>query len=169
MAQMIPDTIPKTATSGEKLLYKTLKEHLPEEFIVYYEPEIKGRRPDFLIISPILGLLVLEVKDYTRSTLVNLNRDDWLIQYGKSEITTVKSPLKQARENVFHIIDFLKKDKSLLHWDGDNKGKIKFPYGFRTVFTKMSQEECVRDQIYHVIEPEFMLTKSEIDPQLEFD
>lgn len=167
MAQMIPDSIRKTATSGEKLLYKSLKEYLPEEYLVYYEPDIKGRRPDFLVMGPKIGILILEVKDYTRNTLVNLNPDEWLIQYGNADITTVKNPLKQAREYAFHVANFLKKEKSLIQWEGDQVGKLKFPYGFGTVFTKLTQEQCIADQIYHVIDPQLLLTRSEIDPQSE--
>ena len=77
MARTIPETIRKEATSGERLLFQTLKEHLPQDYIVYHEPEIYGRRPDFVVIGPDLGLVVLEVKDYTKSTLVELNPDRW--------------------------------------------------------------------------------------------
>lgn len=65
MAYMLPESIPRKATAGERLLFHTFKEHLPDEYIVYYEPEINGKRPDYVIIGPDLGIVVLEVKDYT--------------------------------------------------------------------------------------------------------
>jgi hypothetical protein len=164
MAQIIPDRIPKISTAGEKLLFTTLKEYLPEECVVYYEPEINGRRPDFVIIGPTLGILVLEVKDYKRDTLVELNHEEWVIRYGNQDITTVKNPLKQARENVFQIANFLKKDKSLLRWEGEFKGRLKFPYGFGTVFTGLKQEHFIQDHLFHIIEPKFVLTRDQIDP-----
>jgi hypothetical protein len=167
MAQIIPDRIPKTSTAGEKLLFNTLKEYLPEEYVIYYEPEINGKRPDFVIIGPTLGILVLEVKDYKKETLVELNHEEWVIQYGNREITTVKNPLKQARENAFHIANFLNKDKSLLRWEGELKGKLKFPYGFGTVFTGLKQEHFIRDNLFHIIEPKFVLTREQIDPKEE--
>jgi len=42
MAYMIPETLPRGAkvTAGERLLFGTLKEHLPDDYIVYYEPRI---------------------------------------------------------------------------------------------------------------------------------
>ena len=61
MAYTIPETIRSSATAGERLLFRTLKTYLPDDYIVYYEPEIRGRRPDFVIIGPDLGLVVLEV------------------------------------------------------------------------------------------------------------
>ncbi|MEJ8546648.1 nuclease-related domain-containing protein, partial [Brevibacillus borstelensis] len=68
MAYMVPETIPRGGTAGERMLFECLKNHLPSDYIVYYEPEIRGRRPDFVIIGPDLGLVVLEVKDYTSNT-----------------------------------------------------------------------------------------------------
>ncbi len=63
MAVTVPETIRSSATSGERILFRTLKEYLPDDYIVYFEPEIQGTRPDFVIIGPDLGLIVLEVKD----------------------------------------------------------------------------------------------------------
>lgn len=108
MAYTIPETIRSSATAGERLLFRTLKTYLPDDYIVYYEPEIRGRRPDFVIIGPDLGLVVLEVKDYTLSTLFHLNNDEWTIVNSAGEQATVKSPFKQARDNAFHIVDVLK-------------------------------------------------------------
>lgn len=38
MAYMIPETLPRgaTVTAGERLLFGTLREHLPDDYIVYY-------------------------------------------------------------------------------------------------------------------------------------
>ncbi len=80
MAHTIPETIGNGATLGERLLFQTLKEYLPPDDIVYYEPDLYGRRPDFVVISPELGLVVLEVKDYTKNTLVELNPDRWSLR-----------------------------------------------------------------------------------------
>lgn len=66
MAYTIPETIRTTSTAGERQLFHTLKTYLPDDYIVYYEPEIRGKRPDFVIIGPDLGLVVLEVKDYIK-------------------------------------------------------------------------------------------------------
>ncbi|OSX55445.1 hypothetical protein B7H16_00735 [Anoxybacillus ayderensis] len=127
MAYMIPETIRSSATAGERLLFRTLKTYLPDDYIVYYEPEIRGRRPDFVIIGSDLGLVVLEVKDYTLSTLLHLNNDEWTIVSSAGEQATVKSPFKQARDNAFHIVNALKKDKNLVHLEGKYQFQLKFP------------------------------------------
>lgn len=167
MAYTLPETIRSTATAGERLLFRTLKEYLPDDYIVYYEPEIHGRRPDFVVIGPDLGLLVLEVKDYTKNTLFQLNQDEWTLVTSSGEQTKTKSPLKQARDNVFHIVDHLKKDKSLVQLEGRYQFQLKFPYGFGTVFTRLYQKDFVENGLYSVIEPDLCLTRDEIDPEKE--
>jgi hypothetical protein len=118
MAITVPESISSSATAGERLLFRTLKTFLPDDYTVYFEPEIQVRRPDFVIIGPGLGLLVLEVKDYTRNTLFQLNHDEWHIVTTSGDQAVIKSPMKQARENMFHVVDVLKKDKNLIQLEG---------------------------------------------------
>ncbi|MFJ7664855.1 3'-5' exonuclease [Lysinibacillus sp. NPDC097162] len=167
MAMTMPETIRSTATTGERLLFRTLKEYLPDDYIVYYEPEILGRRPDFVILGPDLGIIVLEVKDYTKNTLMQINQDTWMIRSTKGEQTTVKSPYKQAKDFMFHICDTLKKDKSLVQLEGKYQFKLKFPCGAGTVFTRMTQCDFIENDLYSVVEPNFCLTRDEIDPDYE--
>lgn len=167
MAMTMPETIRSTATTGERLLFRTLKEYLPDDYIVYYEPEILGRRPDFVILGPDLGLIVLEVKDYTKNTLMHINQDTWMIRSAKGEQTTVKSPYKQAKDYMFHICDSLKKDKNLVQLEGKYQFKLKFPCGAGTVFTRMTQGDFIEYDLYSVVEPNFSLTRDEIDPDHE--
>lgn len=164
MAYMVPETPPRSATAGERVLFETLKDHLPSDYIVYYEPEIRGRRPDFVIIGPDLGLVILEVKDYTKSTLYQINHDVWTLRNSEGELVQTKSPLKQARDNARLITNYLKKDKNLVQDEGTY---LKFPYGFGTVFTRLKQEDFIKYNLYQVIEPQFVLCRDEIDPDEE--
>ncbi|WP_027410028.1 3'-5' exonuclease [Anoxybacteroides tepidamans] len=167
MAVTVPETIRSSATTGERLVFRTLKTYLPDDYIVYYEPEIQGKRPDFVIIGPDLGLVVLEVKDYTKSTLLQVNHDEWHIVSQTGGQAVVKSPLKQARDNMFHIVDVLKKDINLIQTDGKYKFSLKFPYGYGVVFTRMYSRDFVKEGLYSVIEPHLCLTRDEIDPDKE--
>lgn len=165
MATTVPETIRTSATTGERLLFRTLKEYLPDDYIVYFEPEIKGVRPDFVIIGPDIGLLVLEVKDYTSNTLYQLNQDQWTIQSTSGNLHTVKSPLVQAREYAFKVVDVLKKDKNLIQGSGKYQFQLKFPYGYGVVFTRLSEQQIVKNQLYHVIDMESMLARESINPE----
>jgi hypothetical protein len=165
MAITIPETIRSTATTGERLFFRTLKTYLPDDYIVYFEPEIQGRRPDFVIIGPDLGILVLEVKDYTKNTLWQINHEEWHIVTTSGDQAIIKSPMKQARDNMFHLVDVLKKDKSLVQLDGKYKFSLKFPYGHGVVFTRMYSKDFIKEGLYSVIEPNLCFTRDEIDPE----
>ncbi|NWQ44620.1 AAA family ATPase [Bacillus sp. EB106-08-02-XG196] len=167
MAITIPETIRSSATAGERLFFRTLKTFLPDDYIVYFEPDIQGRRPDFVVIGPDLGIVVLEVKDYTRNTLFQINHDEWHIVTTSGDQAVIKSPMKQARDNMFHVVDTLKKDKNLIQLDGKYKFQLKFPYGHGVVFTRLYSKDFVQEGLYTVIEPNLCFTRDEIDPDKE--
>ncbi|MBM7580975.1 3'-5' exonuclease [Jeotgalibacillus terrae] len=167
MAYTVPETIRSTATAGERLLFRTLKDYLPDDYIVYYEPNILGRRPDFVIVGPDLGLVVLEVKDYTKGTLFQLNQDEWMIVSSSGEQVKTKSPMLQARENMFHLVNALKKDKNLLQLEGKFASHLKFPYGSGAVFTRLTQKDFIQHDLYRVVDPSLSLTRDEINPDDE--
>jgi superfamily I DNA/RNA helicase len=107
---------------------------------------------------------VLEVKDYTRNTLFQINHDEWHIVTTSGDQAIIKSPMKQARENMFHVVDVLKKDKNLIQLEGKYQFQLKFPYGHGVVFTRLKSSDMVKDSLYTVIEPNLCLTRDEIDP-----
>lgn len=167
MAYTIPETIPKKATTGERILFYTLRDYLPEDYIVYYEPNVYGRCPDFVIIGPNLGLVVLEVKDYTKKSLYQLNPEQWTIRTKQGELVTAPCPLKQAREYAFRIANLLKKDHNLVQLEGKYKMQLKFPYGYGTVFTRLTREDLVKEDLVTLLDPKLVLTRDEIDPDSE--
>ena len=71
MARMQPEDIEdyKEATEGEKRVFRFLREAARphQDFIGWYEPQIgsSGIEPDFILFGKKLGLLVIEVKDWT--------------------------------------------------------------------------------------------------------
>lgn len=167
LAFCIPESIRSTATKGERILFNTLKMYLPDDYIVYYEPEIEGRRPDFVIIGPDLGLVVLEVKDYTKSSLYQINKEEWILRSSTGELCATKCPLKQARDYTFHIASVLKKDNNLIHTDGKYAFHLRFPYGYGVVFTRLTARDMVENGMYRVLPLNQVFTRDEIDPESE--
>ncbi|MCY8932111.1 3'-5' exonuclease [Bacillus atrophaeus] len=167
MATTIPESIKSTATAGERILFRTLRDFLPHDYIVYYEPEIHGVRPDFVIIGPDIGLLVLEVKDYTKNTFYNFTRDNWTIRSVSGDLHSVKNPFKQAKDYTFKIVELLKKDKNLIQTEGKYQFKLKFPYGYGVVFTRLNEVQLLESKVYEMIDPEFILSRDQIDPDHE--
>ncbi|MEV5029620.1 3'-5' exonuclease [Paenibacillus sp. LPE1-1-1.1] len=167
MAYMVPEAIRTSAAAGERMLFRTLKAYLADDYVVYYEPEIEGSRPDFVIIGPDLGLVVLEVKDYTPTALFQIDHDEWQLYTSAGRLEAVENPYKQARGIARHVANHLKKDPQLLQQGGRLPNGLKFPCGFGTVFTRMKQEDFEKHNLYEVISPQFVLCRDEMDPEDE--
>ena len=61
MAVMIPEELPKEATDSEKDIYGFFKS-LPFSYHGWFDQDVGGIRPDFLLYTPGNGLIVFEVK-----------------------------------------------------------------------------------------------------------
>ncbi|MBC2579083.1 nuclease-related domain-containing protein [Clostridium sp. DJ247] len=138
MAVMIPESISAldSATAGEKRLFKILKNNLPSDYIIWYDLRVNGRYPDFIILGPDLGLVVLEVKDWALSSIESANANTYTL----STLGTKTNPLKQAREYMFNMINELKKDKGLLQNQGEYKSNLCFTFGCGVVFSKINRK-----------------------------
>jgi len=49
---------------GARIVPFQLLKKLPDNYFGYYEPNIENRRPDFVVIAPDLGVIVIEVKGW---------------------------------------------------------------------------------------------------------
>ena len=69
---------PDTATEGERLFSNRLEQAFENEdhILAYFEPEIGGKRPDFLLLSPNFGIMVVEIKDYLEEHLNTISKFD---------------------------------------------------------------------------------------------
>jgi hypothetical protein len=73
MAQMMPDSTPSKASQGEKMLFEILCDRLPDDFLVWYEPRVNQLHPDFIILGPAFGLLIIEVKGWYAGQIEEAN------------------------------------------------------------------------------------------------
>jgi hypothetical protein len=103
MAEMIPDRLPSGASAGERKVFALLQQ-LPDDIIVYYEPVVAERYPDFIVIIPSVGLLVIEVKGwYPNHILEATNAEVTIHSRGQREIC--KHPIRQARDYQHHLMN----------------------------------------------------------------
>ena len=91
MARMIPTAIPAIhkPTAGERKLFDLLKKNLPETCIVRYEMLLgeKDRRPDYVIIDPERGILILEVKDWGIENITDIALEQFYVKgFGGSSL-----------------------------------------------------------------------------------
>ncbi|MEA5464650.1 nuclease-related domain-containing protein [Leptothoe sp. PORK10 BA2] len=130
MALIIPDAIPSKASQGEQLLFKILSTQLPDNFIVWYEPRIKDLYPDFIILGPDFGLLILEVKGWYASQVARGNNNFFDIRWKQNNIVKIETyqhPLKQGHGYFGSVADQLKGYPILCNPDGNYQGQSLTP------------------------------------------
>ena len=154
MAQMIPETIPSKASQGEKNLFAALESQLPDTFIVWYEPTIDRLLPDFVILGPTFGLLILEVKGWFANSIESASHDFFSIRYKKAGRTRIESnanPLKQGHNYFGPIADQMKQCPLLCWPQGNYRGKLCFPIGVGAVMSNITCQQSQENNLYPVL------------------
>lgn len=143
MAEMLPDRLPQNASAGERRVFAALQ-RLPDDCIVYYEPVIKARYPDFVVIIPDVGLLVIEAKGWYPNYIQRADANEIVIQVGTQPPTIERHPLRQAREYMYSLMDIARRHPEsarLIHSEGPNSGKFVYPFGNLAVLNNITSEQ----------------------------
>ena len=119
-----------------------LKRCLEDDYLVWHDIAIgaRARQPDFVILSPRWGVLLLEVKDWRRSTLGAATRDAVELHTPRGHVTQ-PHPLRQARDYTMELVDLMKADPALVHASGPFAGRLLFPYGWGVVFSGLKRAD----------------------------
>ncbi len=83
MAVLIPalGSCVSRMTSGERRLAERLEQKLEDDYLLWYDVPMGPRNthPDFCVMHPRRGILVLEVKDWKPSTILQADKQNWEI------------------------------------------------------------------------------------------
>ncbi len=166
MAECIPDRLPLRASRGERITYNVLKK-LPDDYLVYYEPNINSLHPDFIVIAPDLGVVVIEVKGWHLNKILRANDDCIVINDNNCE-KIEPNPLKQAWNYQWTLVrrcDRNPKKSILLENDGLYKNKFIFPFWHFAVLSNISQddlEQCADGSLFSIFRPENTMYENEL-------
>jgi hypothetical protein len=165
MAILIPSigTCVSRMTSGERRLAERLEQKLDDDYLLWYDVPVgpKYAHPDFVVMHPRRGLLVLEVKDWRLSTILRADKQNWeIIADGIPK--SVINPLEQARQYAHQVIDALQRDKQLIHEDGKYKGKLAFPWSYGVVFSNITRKQFNDAELGNAIEPHRVICQDEM-------
>ena len=136
------DAINKRCNTGERKVLYALKRHLEDDYCVWHNVPLgpKRRQPDFVILNPRRGVMLLEVKDWKHSVLRSANPDSVEFDTARGRITEA-NPLRQARDYAFELANVMQRDGGLVNGHGPHKGKLIFPYGWGVVFSRITRAE----------------------------
>lgn len=145
MAIMIPDRCPTRASKGEKRLFAILQ-NLPDTDWVYYEPIIENRYPDFVVLAPTLGMVIIEVKGWRPGELLGGDMEHVSVKETHGVVRHAH-PIRQARSYMFGIIDRLKDihgGARLLARSGDHQNRLVFPMAHFAVLSNITADQLTR-------------------------
>ncbi|MDZ7938441.1 MAG: 3'-5' exonuclease [Rhodoferax sp.] len=166
MATLIPsiNTCVSRMTSGERRLAERLEQKLDDDYRLWYDVPMGPRNthPDFCVLHPRRGILVLEVKDWkVGSTILRANKQDWEIM-GDSGPKTVINPLEQARQYAHAVVNALQRDPQLVQPDGPHAGKLVCPWSYGVVFPFITRKQFEAAELQHAIEPHRVICQDEM-------
>jgi hypothetical protein len=171
MAKLIPalSSVTSKMTAGERRFAQRLESLLEDDYLCWYGAPVGSRaiHPDFLILNPRRGLLVLEVKDWKADTIQSIDRFSvTLLIDGRQKQTA--NPLEQAKQYAHGVKDVLERDPALLSEQGTPyQGRLVFPWGYGVVLTNISRKTFVQAGLENVIPPERVICQDEMVESVE--
>jgi len=172
MATLIPalGSCVSRMTSGERRTAERLEQKLDADYLLWYDVAVgpKYQHPDFVVMHPRRGILILEVKDFRLSTLIQANKQTWDI-HGDNGPKTIANPLEQARQYAHQVVHALERDPHLVQPDGRHKGKLAFPWSYGVVLPNITRAQFDKAELAHAIEPHRVVCQDEmleaVDPE----
>lgn len=165
MAVLIPSmgSCVSRMTSGERRLAERLEQKLDDDYLLWYDVPVgpKNAHPDFVVMHPRRGVLVLEVKDWRLSTIKQADRQTWEIMPDGIP-KSVLNPLEQARQYAHQVIDALQRDKQLIQHEGPHQGKLAFPWSYGVVFSNITRKQFNDAELHGAMEKSRVICQDEM-------
>jgi Nuclease-related domain/UvrD-like helicase C-terminal domain/AAA domain len=166
MATVIPalGTCVSRMTQGERRTAERLEQKLDGDYLVWYDVPVgpKHAHPDFVVLHPRRGLLILEVKDWRLETVRTASKQTWEI-LAQGAPKNVPNPIEQARHYAHQVVDALSRDHRLTNGDG----KLAFPWSYGVVLTHITRKQFEAAELHFAIEPHRVICSDEMTATVE--
>lgn len=170
MATLIPalGSCVSRMTPGERRTAERLEQKLDADYLLWYDVAVGPRHqhPDFVVMHPRRGILILEVKDFRLGTLIRADKQTWDI-HGDQGPKTIPSPLEQARQYAHQVVKALERDPQLIQPAGRHQGKLAFPWSYGVVLPNITRAQFDKAELGHAIEPHRVICQDEMGEQVE--
>lgn len=165
MATLIPalGSCVSRMTAGERRTAERLEQKLDADYLLWYDVPVGPRQqhPDFVLIHPRRGILILEVKDFRLSSLLHANKQTWDI-HGDFGPKTIPNPLEQARQYAHQVVNALERDAQLVQPEGRYQGKLAFAWSYGVVLPNITRAQFDKAELHHAIESHRVLCQDEM-------
>ncbi len=170
MATLIPSlsTCASHMTAGERRLAERLEQKLDDDYLVWYDVPVGPTQshPDFVVLHPRRGLLILETKHWKLDTIKSATRQAWEI-VPDGQLKVVINPLAQARHCAIQVVNALERDAQLVHATGSHQGKLAFPWGHGVVFTHITRQQFEATGLGEAIDPNHVICSDEMPEHVD--
>lgn len=135
-------------TDGEIFLLEFLATHFDDEVEVYFQPCFNGDRPDVVLMSPKLGVIIIEVKDWNLDLYSIDDYNKWSVNLPSGR-QRVKSPFAQVfsyKKNFFeiHVNGLLEKSLKNEAFFKTIRTYVYFHYGSKAATERLYQSHLDR-------------------------
>lgn len=154
--------------SGEKRLARRLEEKLEDDYLLWYDVPIggTGHHPDFVVLHPRRGILVLEVKDWKLDTLAEITKGSAILNTSTG-LKHAANPLEQARTYATEIASRLEKDPALREGGGRYRGRLLVPWSFGVVLSSISRKQFTETDLGEVLPADRVICRDEMTEEVE--
>ena len=164
-----PHSAGSRATPGERRLADRFRDLLEDDYLCWYDVPIgpKHQHPDFLVLHPGRGLLVLEVKDWHLKTIQDADPVRFTIDTGAGH-KVVANPLDQVRQYSHAVVNLLRQDAQLRNPSGSQyEGQLTFPYGYGVVLSNITRNQFESSGLADILQPHLIICKDEMSESVE--
>ena len=137
-------------TSGESHLVEFLK-YLDDNYEIYVQPFLNGDRPDFVIVRPNSGALIIEVKDWQLEHYENSKggTSSWTLCKNKATIRSPLAQVKAYKENLYDLHVDLLFERNIQ--DSKNFAVVQTAVYFHKETTENAQKFCVDSKYISIL------------------
>lgn len=149
-------------TGGERRLAQRLEQRLEDDYLLWYDVPIgpANAHPDFIVLHPRRGILILEVKDWRLETIRDIDRQSATLLTDRG-LKSVANPLEQARQYAHAVVDALERDAQLTFSSGKLQGRLLFPWSYGVVLANISRTAFAGTDLGEALSPERVLCQDE--------
>jgi hypothetical protein len=172
MATLIPNysSCVSRMTSGEKRFAQRLETKLEEDYLCWYDVAIGPavQHPDFVVLHPRRGLIILEVKDWKIDHIQHITRNDVTLLTNSGSVRK-PNPLEKARQYAHAVVNVLEKDAQLTFSSGKWQGKLLFPWTYGVVLTNITRKAFESSGFSEVMEPNRVICQDDMTESVEME
>lgn len=166
MATLIPSDIQSFTTPGERSFYRFLQSYAKpdDKYIAWYQPDIQGSEPDFILYVQDAGLIIFEVKDWALDQIMAADPQFFTLCIGGKEERR-RNPLIQIREYFARVMDKIKQDGQLVSKDSNTYGQVKVTVNSGVVFPNINKYEYRQRGLDKIIPVDRIFFWDDLHPQ----